>query len=401
MSENYAFYFKTSDGYRGNEIRDVMSFGVAFRMNEVSKWEMTGAGLQPCPFAEGAEIIVYRGPEPFFSGYVTEIEDSYDSATRIYDWTAEGNDDFGRLAHRIIFPDASTADPEPDTEADYTGHLADILLTIVKENAVTGDAIPERVIPRLDVSTIPGIGEEQTLTASFDGMLEYILDRLQDNTLGIRGVWDGVTGRWDLQIFEPRDVSETVVFSVESGTLSAWTRELKAPDGNWLYVQGCEKTDNSGNPTGEILHVIVADTGSIGKWGRIEKYVDRSDIKQIIETNDQGQVISRESWDDVKERLRLAALDELTANSAHSGYRLTAAEVMRLKYRTHWDIGDTVSVRIGGEEFKAPILEVKVSYEGGVETIVPSVGEMQKGELETVFTSLGELKRQVQVLQRR
>ena len=397
----YNFYLKTSDGFRGEVIRDVTSFEVTFRMNEVSKWTMSGAGLKPCPFSEGSEIIVYRGSEPFFSGFANEIKDSYDTAARIYDWSVSGEDDFGRLAHRVIYPDASAEEPAPGEEADYTGFLSDVLLTIVRENAAAGYCRSERIIPRLDVSTIPGLGEEQTLTAHFDTLLPFVLDKLKDKELGIRGVWNGTTGRWDLQIFQPRDVSETVIFSVEAGSLAGWERTKKAPAANWIYCKGCEVSDDSGEPTGEIMTVIVSDTDSIATWGRIEKYLDQSSITQIIEKDEEGREISRESWDSVRERLRQAALDALVENSAQNGYKLTIAEIDRMAYKTHWDLGDTVAVRVADTEFRAAIEEIKVQMEDGVETVTPSVGEMQKGELESVFTELGSLRKQIEVLQKK
>jgi len=398
MMKEYQFFMKSDNGFRGSIIPNATSFSVTFRMNSVSKWTMEGAGLTPCPFVEGSEIIVYRGEEPFFSGFVQEIEDNFDSSTNIYDWSVTGEDDFGKLAHRVIFPDATKSEPDPD-DKDFTGYLSDVLLGIVRENAVAGYCLNERIIPRFDVLTLPHIGEELTLNTSFDEILSYILDKIQDNTLGIRAVWNGETGRSDLQIFQPHDVSNTVIFSVESGSVASWTRTKKAPKANWIYCQGCEYVNKESTADGTDLHVIVSDAASIAKWGRIEMFLDKSDIKPIEEKDDDGEVISTESWDSVMERLEKAATDALIENSAQNGFKLTIAELDRMEYKKHWDIGDTVAVRVGGEEFTAPIEEIKITYSGGIETITPSIGEIQRGELQTLFEELGSLKNRITVLQ--
>ena len=61
---------------------------------------------------------------------------------------------------------------------------------------------------------------------------------------------------------------------------------------------------------------------------------------------------------------------------------------------------DKLTVEDIKEEFNKKVEEIKITYSKGVETIVPSVGTMQKGELQTVFTELGTLKEQIKVLQK-
>lgn len=138
--------------------------------------------------------------------------------------------------------------------------------------------------------------------------------------------------------------------------------------------------------------ITAEPTVSIDKWGRIEGIVSRTDIKRNEETS--------ESWDSVAARLENAAYEELEKASAQFGYKITTTEVNRNVYLEDYDIGSVVSVRIGGDEFTAKVEEIKITYAEGIETIVPSVGTMQKGELQSVFTELGTLKEQIKVLQK-
>lgn len=397
IQPDYTFYLKTADGHRGAMLPDVMSLDVTFRWNEVTKWSMTGAGLTPCPFGKGSGLIVYRGEDAFLSGFVTAITDSYDTASGIYDWAAEGEDDLGKLARRVIYPDPTAAGVQPNAEYSAEGHQADLLLALVKASISAAADLAERRDQTLGTQAPEGVGDEVTITACYDELLKFVLDQLKDGSLGISTVWDGASGVSEVRFSVPNDVSDTVVFSVETGSLAGWQRKREAPKANVILAKGCEITSD-GTPTGTWQTVTVSDAASVAAWGRHELFVDHGDIQPVVEKDSGGNIISQESWSSVAERLRQAALTDLENNSAQDGYELVIVELDRMAYKVHWDIGDTVSIRIAETEIKAPIREIKVSYTGGVETVTPSVGELQKGELQSVFDELGRLKEQVSVL---
>lgn len=394
--EDYSFYKKTSDGHRGEMLTNVISLTATIRWNEVTKWTLTGAGLNSCPLGKGSEVVIYRGESAFLSGFVTEIEDSYDAATGIYDWSAECRDDLGKLSRRLIYPDPAVAEVKAD-DAEYTaeGPAADVLLELIRRNASNLTDLEERRIVTLKTAPQEHVGEPLTITSGYAELLEFVLKQLQDGALGIRSVWDGQTGVSEVQIYLPNDVSRTVIFSVEAGSLAGWTRKRSAPKANVILAGGVEITDSKGKGTGVWQTVVVSDSQSVSDWGRYELYIDHSDISPIEEKDDDGKVISTESWEDCAKRLRDAALNDLIENSAQDGYELAIVELERMAFKTHWDIGDTVSVRIADTELKAPIEEIKVEYSGGIETVTPSIGELQKGELQSVFDELGELKKQI------
>lgn len=395
----YEIYKKTAAGGRGQIINDIVSLTHTIRWNEPGKWKMTGAGLTPCPLAEGSGILIFRNGAVALSGFLQEASDEFDAATRIYDWSAEGLSDLGRTAHRLIWVDPDAEKPVIAEELTATGYLSDVLLTFVDMNG--GEQSQDaRLLPNLSLGEYPHIGDEVTFEAKYDELLSYVLDKLKGGTLGIRDAWNPATGKWAVEIYQPRDVSSKVVFSVESGSLSGWERTITAPEGNWLLVQGCEKTNANGESTGETLCVVVEDTASIAKWGRIEKKIDRTDIKQIIEKDEEGTTTYTEPWESVLQRLEEAALEELAKCSAQYGYKLTTVDVDRFEYGKDWDIGDTVAVRVGSEQFTAQIEEINIEYSAGAETVTPSVGTVQRGELQTVFDELGRLKDQVKILQK-
>lgn len=410
--KSYAFYLKTDTGHRGSELVDIISLEVTLRWNNITKWTITGASLTPCPMTKNSEIIVYRGNEAWLSGYVTEIEDTYTAKTGIYDWTVDGYDDLGKLERRVIYPDPSNADVQYGDDIAYTaeGNIGNILLEMIRRNIANSADLEDRRIKTLSVKNEEATGDELTITKKYDELFETVIDELKDGTLGIRSVWDGVTGISEIQIYYPEDVSNTVVFSVEAGSLSAWSRKRTAPKANVIIATGCELTEEvtdeetgktETKPTGEYQTVIISDEKSVAEWGRYEKFVQHSDIKPIEEKDEEtGEVISVEPWDSVFERLKQAVMKDLIEGSAVEGYELTTVDLEHMQYGVHWNLGDIVKVRVGTTEFTAPIEEIKVKYSGGIETITPSVGQLQKGELQTVFDELGALKKQISILEK-
>lgn len=390
----YEVYKKTAAGKRGTLVEGIIEMDMLFRKNEPAKWTFTGAGLGEPDLSEADEIIVFRNGEAVLSGFVCKAVVEYDAATRIFDWSVEGYSDLGKLAHRLTWPNPQMETPVFGYEYKDEDYFSDVLLKISRVNAAL-QAQSARRIANLDIDTLPHYGDTVTIGADYDELLSYIQKKMEDSTMCIRSTWSGSTGKWGVEIYNPRDVSDKVIFSVESGSISYWKRTTIAPAGNWIIVKGVTRTD-----TNKIMSVIVSDADSIAKWGRIELTVNRTDIDQIVETNDSGTVTYTEPWSSVADRLQAAAYEELENNSAQIGYEITVLDIDRFSYKSDWDLSDWVSVRIGSDEFKAQIEEVKVNYAAGVETVTPSIGALQKGELMTVFDELGRLKAQVNILQK-
>lgn len=400
IQPEYSIYLKTSAGLRGAYLNDITSVDITFRWNTVTKWTLTGSGLSACPLGKGAEIIIYRGESPFLSGYVTSIEDSYNAVTGIYDWVVEGEDDLGKLARRVVYPDPADADVQvPGTVYSETGNLTDLLLEAISANICYDAELTARRIVTLAAQVSDHAGDEVTITSEYDNLWTFVKKQIEDRTFGIRSVWNGATGVSTIEFYTPHDVSSTVVFSVEAGSLSGWSRKRTAPKGNVILVTGVEITDEDDNGTGEYQTVMVQDADSISQWGRRELRIKHSDIKPIIEKDDEGEIIYTEPWESVQEKLEQAALNDLIDNAAKDSYELQIVELDRMQYKVHWDLGDIVSVRVGDTEMTAPIMEIKISYQSGIETISPAIGELQRGELESIFNDLGALKENVKILQ--
>ena len=381
----YEVYLRDrTTGKRTTLINDIVSLIVTFRFNEPAKWIIAGSGLEECPVADSSDIAVFRNGAILFCGYTETKKTKYDAKSGIYDWELTGKSELGKLAYRLTFPNPSVSPPDPNGTYSASGYLSTVMLNLIKLNA-SPSAFVYRRMPNLVIPEQTPVGDTVSIETKLENLLKYVQDNLKSSDIQISESWDMATGKWTVKIGNPQDVSSKVIFSVDNGTIASWERTVSAPKSNWITVTGCKDAND------ELMYIRVYDQPSIDKWGRIETTVPRSDIKRNEETS--------ESWASVEARLENAAYEELEKATATFGYKLTVASVSRNQFPDDYDIGSIVAVRIGTDDFTAKVEEVKITYAKGVETIVPSVGTMQKGELQSVFTELGSLKEQVKVLQ--
>lgn len=407
----YEIYTKGTDGRRAGLVRDWTAVSLVFRWNDESKFTLSGSGREACPFKRGTGIVVFRDGEAILSGLASSIESQYEADTEVWSWSVTGIDDIGLLARRVIYPDPTTADPSAATATAYTvtAKLETAVLGIIAKNAEEGKALNDRRIPNLTTAVSQGAGEEVTLTSSFDEVLDFILTALSDSSLGIREAWNPKTGAFEIGIAEAVDRSRNVVFSVENGTLAGWKHTQEAPEANVVIARGMEITSTAeatatdDTTTDETTTdtetpktyqwAVASDAESVERWGRIEKYVERSDISTIKDE----EAGTEETPEETLVRLQKAAAEELLEAEGKESWSLTVTPTDMTAWRSAWNLGDTVAFVADGEKLTAQIAEVKVEFSDAVETVTPTIGTIERGELGEIFDALGNLKRRIRV----
>jgi hypothetical protein len=406
----YEIYTKGTDGRRAGLVRDWTAVQLVFRWNDESKFTLSGSGRSACPFKRGTGIVVFRDGEAILSGLASSIESQYEADTEVWSWSVTGIDDIGLLARRVIYPDPTSADPSTATATAYTvtAKLETAVLGIIGMNAEEGTALNDRRIPNLTTAVSQGAGDEVTLTSSFDEVLDFILTALSDSSLGIRETWKPKTGAFEIGIAEAVDRSRNVVFSVENGTLAGWKHVQEAPSANVIIARGMEITSTTAEATATddttdtttdtetpkvYQWAVASDAESVERWGRIEKYVERSDIS-TIKDEEAGM---EETPEETLVRLQKAAAEELLEAEGKESWSLTVTPTDMTAWRSAWNLGDTVAFVADGEKLTAQIAEVKVEFSDAVETVTPTIGTIERGELGEIFDALGNLKRRIRV----
>ena len=380
----YEIYKRTTAGKRGTLIEEYTTFEAVLRFNEVGKWSLSSRGSSLCPFSENEGIIVYRNGVVLLSGYITNITEEADESypeSALITWNVEGLEDTGMLQRRIIYPDPvnltfTTADFH--TITDYAGNA---ILTYIDKHAGSGAHV-DRKVPNLVIDALSNLGNSATYKGRFEVLWDFIIAIANTSDLGVRIVWDGSTGNAEAQVYEPSDKSTTVIFSRDFGNLKGWKRKRTAPSGNVIIAGG------EGEGVDRLMSV-VSDSASITKWGRIEQFLDSG---VSTEQDDEDPRTPTQMNED-------EATAKLTDSAATDGYELNIIDVDRMQYKTDWDLGDKVSIRIGNTSFTQNIKEVKITYAGTIEKITPSVGTIDKGNLATIFTALQETEARVTALE--
>jgi hypothetical protein len=380
----YEIYKRTTAGKRGTLIEEYNTFEAVLRFNEIGKWSLTSRGSSLCPFSENEGIIVYRNGVVLLSGYITNITEEADEScpeSALITWNVEGLEDTGMLQRRIIYPDPVNLS---FTTADFhtiTDHAGNAILSYIDKHAGSG-AHADRKVPNLVIDALDNLGDSATYKGRFEVLWDFIIAIANTADLGIRIVWDGSTGNIEAQVYEPSDKSATVIFSRDFGNLKGWKRKRTAPSGNVIIAGG------EGEGVDRLMSV-VSDSASITKWGRTEQFLDSG---VSTEQDDEDPRTPAQINED-------EATAKLTDSAATDGYELDIIDVDRMQYKTDWDLGDKVSIRVGNTSFTSNIKEVKITYSGTIEKITPSVGTIDKGNLATIFTALQETEARVTALE--
>ena len=385
MTATYEIYQRTVVGTRGDVIEKFTSFSASLAFNDIGKWQLDGISTSGCPLSENDGIIIYRNGSPFLSGYVTDISEEVDETFeggQVITWTVQGCDDNGLLTRRILFPDPITLNITAQayhTIRDYGGNA--VLKYIdyhAGEHAASG-----RRIPNFTIDSYKDLGTVKTWNARFDVLWDFVINIAATDNLGINVVWDDMVGKYVAFVYRPQDKSDLIIFSREYGNIKKWTHTRSAPKANAIWVAG------QGEETERMIS-YREDTDSIAKWGRYEGFKDRRDISNEQDENDPRT--PQEVLDDIAEAL-------IPENKETDTYELELTPIDRMSYIDDWNLGDIVKIRLGATEFNSIINAISIDYQGGVETITPSVGTIDRGTAGKTYSAIQSISDRVETLE--
>jgi DNA-binding beta-propeller fold protein YncE len=318
---------------------------VIARHNDVSTWELVLPADTPAALVllasamprllieEQASGVVWR------SGPVMRFERSSSEEGELL--TLNGVDDLVWLRRRLVHPQPGTAAPPYSTSAydTRTGSASQVLAGYVDRNAGPS-AVQARQVPGLQVPTPAPFGPAVTLSGRYQNLLEFLQPAAQAAGLGIR-VRDLV-----FEVFQPAGAA---VFSVDLGTLAAWTSVAEAPDANYVYVAG------GGEGTARLIREYQ-DVTSVQGWGRTEAFQDRRDTTATADLDQAGA-------EALAEGVRSPSVD------------MEALDTAGQQFLRDWNVGDTATVFIAGRAITDVIAEAEVTIEPNTPVVVrPVIG---------------------------
>jgi hypothetical protein len=304
-------------------------------------------------------IIVTRDGNIIFSGPIRNIEmnEDWSSDEDNGSFIVYGIDDTGLLATRMAVP------PVPEdgqyrfhrgTGIGYdvvTGSSETCMLHLV-ENNIGYLAVDGRAIPLLATTTDGLKGTTITVRSRYD----YLIDKLKEAALS-GGLGFRVIQSYDdffeipvllFEVFEPEDVTGTVVFSKERRNLSGYKYHVEAPEGNYILCGG------GGENTARYF-VGTGDEPSRLLYGTIEYFLDQRQTT-------------------VEAELLQALYNELEERTEKTRLEIYPIDVEGTRFMEDYDLGYKATVEVQGETIHDVIRSVQITLDKDGEIITPFVG---------------------------
>ena len=373
MTADFRVYVRRADGVLVGEIDDYTSLTYTRRHLTYGSWQLD---LDPYGVAASlldmqAGIVVTRDGEPEFSGRVLSLNRTSTDKDTLQ---AVGPDDLFWLDKRIARP-VPAGPPYAAFEHDIRSGAAEtVIRQYVDVNAGPG-ALAQYRVPGLVLATDLGRGATVEGQARFDNLLELVAGLATKGGLGIRIVQVG--NSLEFRVYEPRDLSATVVFSRALGNLREFTWNQQAPDANYLIAGG------GGEGTARTFREH-GDNESIAAYGRFEDFLDQ---RHTADTDalDQAIDIDLERRRD-KAALKIVPLDDVGG----------------IRYGDSYDLGDIVTAVIDDARVSDVIREVEVTLSEDGVRVRPTIGDERAATMTMrhIFRAQRQVAQRVSYLER-
>ena len=332
MQKKYAILIRAKDGTYINRLNDFISFHIIDTLNDVGSWTLESTSQTPCPLEPGMGIVVARDGVYFYSGVLTQIQDTYDAYTGLYTWQVQGAGDLEYIRRRICYVDPATGSTTAYSHYQASGTLATVIQTLINLN-LGPSAMATRQEPIVKASSQTSGGPAVSVSLRFQNMLTAIVTLCRANDYAIRAVWDEENCKVSYEVFQGRDLTSAIIFTEQLNNITESEYLASAPGSNYVLAGG----------TGEMTarsFATAQSNDSISQWGRIEKFYD---------CRNQGDVDQ-------------SAAEELTEQSADViGYNCTTAETDTTpQYMTDYRLGDYVGMKVHGQFVTAQIQQIEV-----------------------------------------
>lgn len=362
-ASEYRLYLLDGTRVRAAELDD-FTLRAVLRFNQPGTWQVTTRFAGEAPDwlrfgGYGSGIALTRDGQTVLLGLIEDrlIEESEAGIALI----CSGRDALALLEDRWVDPMGGSGGPTDYSGASHdsqTGVASTIMRYLVNVNLISGSRVDRRMPAiTLDPGGDPVIGGSATINARFDNLLTLLQSIASTASpsatgLGFRMVDSpSVAGRLEFEVYEPRDLRETITFDRRLHNVArAQLREF-GPTVNALVMGGQGVAENR-----QLTEFV--DSSSISRYARrIERFVDRRDT------------------DDLEAHAKKAA-EVLQAGDG--GFEYTLDEVIDdapYRWGRDYDLGDRVTIYVAGVRGEGVVREISLTIDGarGVH-VTPLIG---------------------------
>jgi hypothetical protein len=271
--------------------------------------------------------------------------------------TIAGVTDEALLWARLAYPTPAVTDVSAQTEAYdvRTGPAETVMLDYVRANLAPVTASARRV-DRLVVPVSRRRGPAVTKSARFDVLGDLLRELGAVANLRFRVVQ--VDDTLAFEVLDVADRHATVRFDLVNGTLAsqqvatsppAVTRAVVAGQGEGVGRTIIERSTDASREAEDLY----------GPWGRIERFVDQRSTEELSELEQAGdKVLGQEGT--IATAVRAVPSDDLT-----------------MRFAADWNVGDEVTVVVGGQETRSTITEVTVLATSSGVRVGTAIGDVE------------------------
>lgn len=370
MQGKYAVYIRSKDGTLTGRINDFVSLRLIMTLNDPGSWSMSSVSVQKCPFIAGDGIVVVRNGTFLFGGMLTEISDEFDANTSLHRWQAQGKGDLEYLNRRICYVDPYTGRTDQYSHYTATDALSSVIRDLIRLN-LGPDALTGRQEGIIADHLQDSAGPSVTVALRFQNLLETVVALAYGNSWNVRANWDEDANKVYYDIFQGRDLTNSIVFTEQLSNITAAEYLASVPQANFVLAGG----------TGEMTarsFATAQNDDSISEWGRVEVFQDARNQHNVT--------------DYVEEVLKDKSADTV-------GYGCTASnEGHTPQFGTDYTLGDFVGMKVFGQFLTVEVQQCEISVEDGIETVEPRFGTVAVGKLRNIFRQLADLRADVNEL---
>ena len=368
----YTIYIRDKSRKRIAQVEHYARLDLRLRFNKVGKWvlEMEAGTLAANLLTWGGGIVVVRDGMEILSGPVRQMDRKWDRNQNVL--IASGPDDLTYLEDLLAYP-VPGGPPYTSQAYDVRSGAAETVMKAYVDFNAGPNANSQRRINGLTIETDSAIGGSVTGRARFSKLLELMQSlAIQGGGLGFRIV------DLEFQVYQPGDLTGSIVLSPDLGNLEAFSYRAKAAKGNYVICGG------SGEGTARTF-AEKGDSASIVRYGdRIELFRDRRDTTDTAELNAQID-------------------EELAKRAENTTLAITPIDIENMAFFQDYNLGDRVTVQVDGEEIQDVIREAQIKVIGGMESVKPVVsskGAQVSEPLAALFEQSRDLEQRISNLER-
>lgn len=338
---------------------DLVGWKSVLRFNNVGSWEISLPAnhvLGQALASPGAGILVtHQTAGVILSGPTTSVENKSEAGDPNGVMTIQGVDDSVILGERLAYPTPSTDDVTAQTTAyDTVSSMkaSTALYHYVERNLISGVAPSSRAVPNLVLGADTAVGSLVTKSARFNILGELLTELAVIDGLGFDIRQNG--SELEFFVYEPTDRTKEIRMDVANNTLSSTSYGYG--------VMGLSRAIVAGQGEGASRTILEVNTTESLEaetlWGRRkETFIDQRNTNVLDE-------------------LEQAGLEAL----ADSGTTITSIDVvpssdLTMRYGIDWNLGDSLTVVVGGQEVSAVVTQVALSVEADGVRVGATVGQ--------------------------